>query len=55
MRARLITQGSVDAIVGFDNAEGIFPIHRGFRFNGARGVARRAAARDSRAVRRADD
>jgi len=32
LRARLINQGSVDAIVGFDNAEGIFPIHRGFRF-----------------------
>jgi hypothetical protein len=32
LRARLINHGSVDAIVGFDNAEGIFPIHRGVRF-----------------------
>jgi hypothetical protein len=32
LRARAIDAGAVDAIVGFDNAEGIFPIHRGVRF-----------------------
>ncbi len=32
LRARTFDQGAVDAMVGFDNAEGIFPIHRGLRF-----------------------
>ena len=32
LRARTIDAGAVDAMVGFDNAEGIFPIHRGLRF-----------------------
>jgi hypothetical protein len=32
LRARTIDAGSVDAIVGFDNAEGLYPIHRGLRF-----------------------
>jgi hypothetical protein len=42
LREKLFTRTSVDALVGLDNAQGIFPIHRGLRFlvlsatNGAR-------------------
>ena len=32
LRARLLDRGAIDSIVGFDNREGIFPIHRGLRF-----------------------
>ena len=32
LRARMIGGGTVDSLVGLDNAEGIFPIHRGLRF-----------------------
>src|SRR5690606_25090388 len=32
MRRELIERGLLDAIVGFDNARGLFPIHRGMRF-----------------------
>jgi hypothetical protein len=42
LREKLFTRTNVDALVGLDNARGIFPIHRGLRFvvvsatNGAR-------------------
>jgi hypothetical protein len=32
LRARLFGAGGLDTIVGFDNARGLFPIHRGTRF-----------------------
>lgn len=32
LRARLFERGHLDTIVGLDNAEGLFPIHRGLRF-----------------------
>jgi Eco57I restriction-modification methylase len=32
LRSRIIGSGSLDSLVGLDNAEGIFPIHRGLRF-----------------------
>lgn len=32
LRARLLDESRLDAFVGFDNADGIFPIHRGTRF-----------------------
>jgi hypothetical protein len=32
LRTRLVREGAIDSIVGFDNAAGIFPIHRGLRF-----------------------
>lgn len=32
LRRRLLSQTSLDTAVGFDNAHGIFPIHRGLRF-----------------------
>jgi len=32
LRARLLRGGAVDSLVGVDNADGIFPIHRGLRF-----------------------
>jgi Eco57I restriction-modification methylase len=32
LRARLIDRSALDTIVGFDNAGGLFPIHRGLRF-----------------------
>jgi hypothetical protein len=32
LRERLFTRTNVDALVGLDNAHGIFPIHRGLRF-----------------------
>ena len=32
LRERLFTRTKVDALVGLDNAQGIFPIHRGLRF-----------------------
>ncbi len=32
LRRRLLSSSAIDAIVGFDNREGIFPIHRGLRF-----------------------
>jgi hypothetical protein len=32
LRSRLIDRTSIDAIVGLDNAEALFPIHRGLRF-----------------------
>jgi hypothetical protein len=32
LRARLMDETAVDAIVGLDNASGLFPIHRGLRF-----------------------
>jgi hypothetical protein len=32
LRARVLGGGAVDSLVGLDNAEGIFPIHRGLRF-----------------------
>lgn len=32
LRERLFTRTNVDALVGLDNAQGIFPIHRGLRF-----------------------
>jgi hypothetical protein len=32
LRHRLIGRDGLDSIVGFDNTEGIFPIHRGLRF-----------------------
>jgi hypothetical protein len=32
LREKLFTRTNVDAVVGLDNAHGIFPIHRGLRF-----------------------
>jgi hypothetical protein len=32
LRSRVLCGGAVDSIVGLDNTEGIFPIHRGLRF-----------------------
>lgn len=32
LRGKLFTRTRVDALVGLDNAQGIFPIHRGLRF-----------------------
>lgn len=32
LRTRVLTGGAVDSLVGLDNSEGIFPIHRGLRF-----------------------
>ena len=32
LRRRLLASSTVDAIVGFDNRDGIFPIHRGLKF-----------------------
>ncbi|MEO6222095.1 MAG: N-6 DNA methylase [Vicinamibacterales bacterium] len=32
LRAALVDAGALDTIVGFDNARGLFPIHRGLRF-----------------------
>lgn len=32
MRTALVDAGALDTIVGFDNARGLFPIHRGLRF-----------------------
>lgn len=32
LRTALVDSGALDTIVGFDNARGLFPIHRGLRF-----------------------
>jgi hypothetical protein len=32
LRSALVDAGALDTIVGFDNARGLFPIHRGLRF-----------------------
>jgi len=32
LRSRIMSGGELDSLVGLDNAEGIFPIHRGLRF-----------------------
>src|SRR5690606_34857398 len=32
LRRRLLADTALDAIVGIDNANGLFPIHRGLRF-----------------------
>ncbi|MDA1307290.1 MAG: N-6 DNA methylase, partial [Acidobacteria bacterium] len=32
LRGALIDNGALDTIIGFDNARGLFPIHRGLRF-----------------------
>ena len=32
LRSALVEAGALDTIVGFDNARGLFPIHRGLRF-----------------------
>lgn len=32
LRARMLDAGTIDTIVGLDNAAGLFPIHRGLRF-----------------------
>ena len=32
LRRRLLREASIDSLVGLDNAQGLFPIHRGLRF-----------------------
>lgn len=32
LRARLLDRATLDTVIGFDNADGLFPIHRGVRF-----------------------
>ncbi|NQW02939.1 MAG: N-6 DNA methylase [Acidobacteria bacterium] len=49
LRSALFEAAAVDAVVGFDNARGLFPIHRGLRF--AVVVAQpRSGPRDARAT-----
>lgn len=48
LRTRLLEQTGIDSIAGFDNAEALFPIHRGVRFM-VLVTSPGAAARDVRA------
>jgi hypothetical protein len=57
LRARIISGGALDSLVGLDNVEGIFPIHRGLRFV-VMVASPGAPSRDTRArfgVRRLDE
>lgn len=51
LRRTLIETGALDTIIGFDNARGLFPIHRGLRFAiiVARSHQARSDGRDARA------
>ena len=48
LRSALVDAGALDTVVGFDNARGLFPIHRGLRF-AAIVAAPRGLPRDTRA------
>lgn len=60
LRARLLDRGAIDTLVGFDNASGIFPVHRGVRFmtliatrgGGAAGFRSRFGVRDVEDIER---
>jgi len=48
LRSALVDAGALDTFVGFDNARGLFPIHRGLRF-GVMVASPGGAPRDTRA------
>ncbi len=63
LRRRLFTRADVDAIVGLDNRDGVFPIHKSVRFvlvtasvgGATRAIACRLGERDPAALERLDD